>query len=128
VGQLHRGTIKYTFPNTPLPTGVGAYASGAVGHYWLGTPTAFLASPPLFPVGTKFPGYTTWNAGGGFTWKVFTLDFRYYDTNLTKAQCNFMTADQTAVFNANTGANESSWCGAAFITKLSFDLTLSNVK
>jgi hypothetical protein len=131
-GNFTEGTIKYTFPNTPLPTGVGAYVSGEVGHYWFGgTPTAFLAAPPVFPVGAKYPGYTTWNAGGGFTWKVFTLDLRYYDTNLNRQQCNFLTADQTAgTVNLAGGLTQgqSSWCGASFIAKFSMDLTLSNLK
>jgi len=131
-GNFTEGTIKYTLPSTvPLPTGVGMYLSGEVGHYWFGgTPNAFLAAPPVFPVGAKYPGYTTWNAGMGFTWKVFTLDFRYYDTDLNRQQCNFLTADQTAgTVNVAGGAQgQSSWCGAAFITKLSFDLTLANLK
>ena len=131
-GNFTEGTIKYTLPSTvPLPTGVGAYVSGEVGHYWFGNaPNPFLAAPPVFPVGAKYPGYTTWNAGGGFTWKVFTLDLRYYDTNLNRQQCNFLTADQTAgTVNVTGGAQgQSSWCGASFIAKFSMDLTLSNLK
>ena len=63
-GNFTEGTIKYTFPNTPLPTGVGAYVSGEVGHYWFGgMVNPFLSAPPQFPVGAKYPSYTTWNAG-----------------------------------------------------------------
>jgi uncharacterized protein (TIGR02001 family) len=134
-GNFTEGTIKYTLPSTvPLPTGVGMYLSGEVGHYWFGgTPNPFLAAPPVFPVGTKYPGYTTWNAGLGFTWKVFTLDFRYYDTDLSRQKCNYLTADQTAgTVNLNNSGTlvvgQSSWCGPTFITKLSFDLTLANLK
>jgi uncharacterized protein (TIGR02001 family) len=130
-GNFTEGTIKYTLPSTvPLPPGIGMYLSGEVGHYWFGTPKAFLAAPPVFPIGAKYPGYTTWNAGLGFTWKVFTLDFRYYDTDLNRRQCNFLTADQTAgtVNVAGGVVGESSWCGPAFITKLSFDLTLGSLK
>ncbi len=32
----------------------------------------------------------------GFTWKVFTLDLRYYDTDLSKGDCNAFTSDPTA--------------------------------
>jgi uncharacterized protein (TIGR02001 family) len=129
-GNFTEGTIKYTLPNTPLPTGVGMYLSGEVGHYWLGTPTAFLAAPPVFPVNTKYPDYTTWNAGLGFTYKVFTLDLRYYDTDLNRQQCNFLTGDQTAgTVNVSGGTvGQSSWCGQSFIAKFSFDLTLANLK
>jgi hypothetical protein len=130
-GNFTEGTIKYTFPNTPLPAGVGTYVSGEVGHYWFGNRVnPFLAAPPQFPIGAKYPGYTTWNAGLGFTYKVFTLDLRYYDTDLNRAQCNYLTADQTAgTVNVAGGAQgQSSWCGAAFIAKFSFDLTLANLK
>ncbi len=66
------------------------------------------------------------------TWKVFTLDLRYSDTNLNKGDCNAFTSDPTAVgignqtaINAGPG---SSWCGATFIAKLSADLTLGSLK
>ena len=71
-----------------------------------------------FPTGTPLPDYSTWNVGLGFTYKVFTLDFRYYDTNLTKAECNVLTADHTAYGSSgnitpiNPGGLPSKWCGA----------------
>ena len=37
-----------------------------------------------FPAGIQEPSYNTWNIGVGFTYKVFTLDLRYSDTNLSK--------------------------------------------
>ena len=37
--------------------------------------------------------YNTWNIGVGFTYKVFTLDIRYSDTNLSKGDCNAFTSD-----------------------------------
>ena len=39
------------------------------------------------------PSYNTWNIGIGFTYKVFTLDLRYSDTNLSKGNCNAFTSD-----------------------------------
>ena len=42
------------------------------------------------------PDYATWNVGVAFTWKVATLDLRYYDTNLSKGNCNVLTGDPTA--------------------------------
>ena len=48
-----------------------------------------------FAAGIPEPSYNTWNIGIGFTYKVFTLDFRYSDTNLSKATCNAFTSDHT---------------------------------
>ena len=44
----------------------------------------FPAFAGLFPNGIPEPSYNTWNIGIGFTYKVFTLDLRYSDTNLSK--------------------------------------------
>lgn len=122
-GNYFSGTVKYTLPTTlQLPFGAGAYVSGELGHYWFGTPDIFYAAPPIFPANTAYPGYTTWNVGLGFTYKVFTLDLRYYDTNLSKVNCNILTSDQTS------NGIESSWCGSSFVAKFSFDLTLGSLK
>jgi hypothetical protein len=68
--------------------------------------------------------------GIGLTYKVFTLDLRYSDTNLSKASCNVFTSDySTRNFNAGfiTPTNPSGFgsnrCGATGIVKLSADLT-----
>jgi hypothetical protein len=133
-GTYASGTFKLTAPsNNVLPNGVGAYVSGELGHYWFGTTDAFYGVP-LFPNGIKYPDYTTWNLGVAFTYKVFTLDLRYYDTDLSRANCNVLTGDHTAGFNpaaaspTNPDGLASTWCGAAFVAKLSADLTLSSLK
>ena len=65
---------------------------------------------------------------------MFTLDLRYYDTDLSKGDCNAFTSDPTASvasvtrLRINTGGAGSSWCGAAFVAKLSADLTLGSLK
>ena len=94
----------------------------------------------LFPNGINYADYNTWNIGIGFTYKVFTLDFRYSDTDLSKGDCNAFTSDFSARGNitANSGTFltpinpsgvGSNWCGAAGIVKLSADLTaLTNLK
>ena len=70
----------------------------------------------------------------GLTWKVFTLDLRYYDTDLSKGDCNAFTSDPTAEVSATArqtainGGPTSSWCGASFVAKLSADLTLGSLK
>jgi uncharacterized protein (TIGR02001 family) len=133
-GTYVSGTAKYTWASTPIAPAVGAYVSGELGHYSFGTTDVFYAAPPAFPFGTPLPDYTTWNIGLGLTWKVFTLDLRYYDTDLSKGECNVLTGDHTATFNAanvsaiNPGGLGSKWCDATFIAKLSFDATLGALK
>jgi uncharacterized protein Gcw-chp len=127
-------TGKYTAPSTLFGTsGVGMYVSGEVGRQWLGTTDAFYGVP-AFPRGVKYADYDTWNIGIGFTYKVFTLDFRYSDTDLSKGNCNAFTSAFNASGTTNvtpinpTGAG-TNWCGAAGIVKLSADLTaMTNLK
>jgi hypothetical protein len=71
--------------------------------------------------------------GVAFTWKQFTLDLRYFDTDLNKGDCNAFTSDHTAsgisnVTSINPTGVGSNWCGATFIAKLSVDLTKDNLK
>lgn len=121
-------TGKITAPTPWFGTsGVGAYLSGEFGRQWLGTTDAFYRLTAA-PVGTKLVSYNTWNVGIGFTYKVFTLDFRYSDTNLSRGDCNALTSDFTASGTAdvtaiNPAGAGSRWCGAVGIVKLSADLT-----
>jgi len=135
-------TAKWTAPSTTFgSSGVGMYISGEFGRQWLGTSDAFygttIASPfggGPFPNGIPEPSYDTWNVGVGFTYKVFTLDLRYYDTDLSKGNCNAFTSDNTARFDGsftpiNPGGFGSKWCGAAGVAKFSADLTaMTNLK
>jgi hypothetical protein len=115
------------------------YISGEFGRQWLGTSDSFygVVSPLAnYAAGVPEPSYDTWNIGIGFTYKVFTLDFRYSDTDLSKASCNVFTSDYTTrnlsasfVTATNPGGFGSSWCGATGIVKLSADLTaMTNLK
>jgi uncharacterized protein (TIGR02001 family) len=135
-------TGKWTAPSTTFGTsGVGMYISGEFGRQWLGTSDSFygvaqLPGGPNYTLGIPEPSYNTWNIGIGFTYKVFTLDLRYSDTNLSKGACNAFTSDYTArvttagsVSAINPGGFESNWCGATGIVKLSADLTaVTNLK
>ncbi len=82
----------------------------------------------------KYTSYTTWDAGFGWTYKAFTLDLRYYDTNLTKAECNAFTSASNSSFSPgnvttqNPNGLGSNWCGASYIAKLSFAANLSGLK
>jgi hypothetical protein len=136
-GNYVSGTVKWTAPGTLLPGGLGMYISGEFGRQFLGTSDSFygtaIASPlggGPFPFGIDYKDYNTWNAGIGFTYKVFTLDLRYSGTDLNKGDCNAFTSDQTATFTAsftpiNPGGFGSKWCGHAFLAKFSADLVAS---
>ena len=136
-GNYSSITAKYTAPATIFgSSGVGLYVSGEFGRQWLGTTDAFYGTGPgtVFAAGIKYADYNTWNIGVGFTYKVFTLDLRYSDTDLSKGNCNAFTS----TFDGSGGANVtpinptgvgSNWCGAAGIAKLSVDLTaMTNLK
>jgi hypothetical protein len=146
-GEYASVTLKWTSPSSMvLPWGLGMYISGEFGHQWLGTSDAFYGVTPtvLFPAvpatyvrGIPYADYSTWNIGIGFTKSVFTLDLRYYDTDLSKANCNAFTSDFTAspigtFANANAinpGGIGSNWCDSRFVAKASFDLTaMTNLK
>jgi len=142
-GNYASVTAKWTAPSTTFgSSGVGMFISGEFGRQWLGTSDAFYGTTVgtvfggPFPNGIQEPSYNTWNIGVAFTYKVFTLDLRYYDTNLSKASCNAFTSDySTTSFSAsnitaiNPGGFGSNWCSAAGVAKLSADLTaMTNLK
>ena len=141
-GEYLSGIVKYTAPSAmALFNGaVGWYASGEFGHQWFGTSDAFygIGPPPAvvpaaYVNGIPEPDYNTWNIGVGFTWKVFTLDLRYTDTDLSKEKCAALTSDPGATFGGtpisiNGAGTQSNWCSARFVAKLSADLTLGSLK
>ncbi len=81
------------------------------------------------PTASNCRSTNTWNVGVSFTYKVFTLDLRYVDTDLSKSNCDVLTSDHMAtpslsnVSSINPSGLGSNWCGATFVAKLSFDLT-----
>jgi uncharacterized protein (TIGR02001 family) len=127
-------TAKVIVPNSMLPRDIGVSTSAEIGHNWFGTTDAF-SGVPAFPAGVKLPDYTTWNVGLTMSYKQLSLDLRYYDTNVTKANCNVLTGDHTATFGGaaaispiNPSGLVSNWCSAAFIAKLAFDAALSGLR
>ncbi|NPU11142.1 hypothetical protein HL667_20645 [Bradyrhizobium sp. 83012] len=133
-GNYASVTGKFTAPSTTFgSSGVGMYVSGEFGRQWFGTSDSFYGVP-AFPNGIHYADYNTWNIGVGFTYKVFTLDLRYSDTDMSKGDCNAFTSDFTAsgttnVTPINPAGLGSKWCGATGIAKLSVDLTaMSNLK
>ena len=133
-GWFTTGNVTFTAPSTWFTNGLGMYISGDLGYWALGTSNIFygvgspdvqgnLHNPNAF--GVKYTSYATWDVGIGFTYKVLTLDLRYYDTNLTKAECSVFTSAQNASFSPgnitlqNPGGLGTNWCSAAFVAKLS---------
>jgi hypothetical protein len=136
-GNYSSITGKYIAPSTAFGTsGVGMYVSGEFGRQWLGTSDSFYGTGvgTVFAAGIPYKDYNTWNVGIGFTYKVFTLDLRYSDTNLSKGDCNAFTSafngsGTTNITPINPSGVGSNWCGAAGVAKLSADLTaMSNLK
>jgi len=121
-GLYVNGTAKLTLPSAFLPKDFGWYISGEIAHYSLGRTDAFF----LF---VELPDYWYGNVGLGFTWKVFTLDLRFHDTDLSKQECFVLTGDLRGLPGGGDPLGTSRWCGSAFIAKGSFDLTwLTNLK
>jgi uncharacterized protein (TIGR02001 family) len=93
---------------------VGAFVSGEFGHWWIDDSNWTAAG--LFD-----PSYNYWNAGFALTYKVFTLDFRYHGTDMSRLECtNYL------LVGPNNGANN--WCDDTFIVSLKFDTALSQLK
>jgi uncharacterized protein (TIGR02001 family) len=131
-GIYYTGNVMLTAPAAWLPEGLGAYVSADIGWWQLGTTDAFYGIR-AFPSGIPYPSYANWDAGLAFTWKTLTLDLRYYQSNLSRGDCNALTSDQTATGVATTPINPfplpgSSWCGGAFIAKLSVATGLNMLK
>jgi hypothetical protein len=135
-GFFTTGNVTYTAPSTWFTNGLGMYASADLGYWDLGTSNIFYATGVApFAGGVKYTSYTTWDLGLGFTYKVLTLDLRYYDTNLTKAQCNVFTSAENSTFSPgnvtaqNPNGLGTNWCSAAFVAKLSASVDFaSNLK
>jgi uncharacterized protein (TIGR02001 family) len=95
---------------------VGWYISGEAGHYWLGQTSAFFGNIQL-------PDYNFFNAGLAFTWKVATLDIRFYGTDLSKAQCFLLTGDPGGLPGGGGLVGRSNWCSDTVVAALKFDLS-----
>src|SRR5262249_59323694 len=78
--------------------------------------------------GFPLPAYLNWNAGVTLTRKMFNLDLRYYDTNLSKEDCFVFTGDPNATPGGsidpvrNPEGLRSRWCSATVVAKFWFAL------
>lgn len=102
----YEGNAKYVVPSTYFAKDWGGYLSGAYGRWHVES-------------GGGVPSYSTWNVGGGVTYKALTLDLRYSDTDLSNNGCIAFWIGGPAV---------GGWCRGAFAAKLSFDLLASALK
>jgi hypothetical protein len=121
-GLFATGTAKITLPSFRLNLGlideVGWYVSGEAGYYWLGTASPFFG-------GINLPDYATWNVGVAFTWKVATLDIRYYDTNLSQTNCFVLTGDLAGLPGGGNPVGTSKWCSPTVIAAFKVDVVAS---
>lgn len=113
--------LGYALPSGLLPADIGVSVSGGAGYSWFGNQSQELGGFPL-------PAYLNWQAGVTFTRKIFNLDLRYYDTNLTKENCFVFTGDPNARPGGSIDAVTnpegltSRWCSATFVAKIWFAL------
>lgn len=120
-GTFLSGTLKVTGPTlAAIPAfgaGFGTYASGEFGYQWLDSKyyTASFANILGTTYTQTISGYSYWNAGVGLTYKVATLDLRYYGSDLNADQCTMLIAN-------------SSSCGNRYIATLSFATSLNAFK
>jgi uncharacterized protein (TIGR02001 family) len=141
-GDYITGNVTYTAPSSWFPdnSGLGGYISGDIGYWAIGSSDLFYGTGVTSGLGstnefsTPYTSYWNWDAGFGWTYKAFTLDLRYYDTNLSKSECNAFTSASNSSFSLSnrTAQNPtglgSNWCSAAYIAKLSFAVNLSGLK
>ena len=108
--------LGFELPSRLLPQGLGVSFTTAAGYSWFGNQSAQLGGFPL-------PAYLNWQAGVTFTYKVFNLDLRYYDTNLSKENCFVLTGDPNARPGgrvdpiSNPDGLVSNWCSATIVAK-----------
>ena len=118
-GTYVSGTAKISSPKNFQPDAlqsVDLAVSGEFGRYYLGTSNAKLGF-------TKYHSYNYWNAGMSATYKIATLDLRYHQSDLSKANCWINGSDP-----AGNVSGLSKWCGAAFVATLAFDITSATFK
>jgi uncharacterized protein (TIGR02001 family) len=114
-------SLGVDLPRNALPQDVTASLTGSAGYYWFGNQSASLGGFPL-------PAYLNWNAGVTLTRKIFNLDLRYHDTNLSKEDCFVFTGDPNAAPGGsidpvrNPQGLKSRWCSATFVAKFWFAL------
>ncbi len=62
-GLYYAGNVTFTAPTTWFTNGVGAYVSGDLGYWNLGTSDSFYGRFAGFPNGIPYKSYANWDAG-----------------------------------------------------------------
>ena len=115
------GGVGLEVPSRLLPPDIAVSFTGGAGYSWFGNQSQEFG-------GFALPAYLNWQAGVTFTRKIFNLDLRYYDTNLSRENCFVLTGDPNArpggVINPVTNPEglTSSWCSTTFVAKIWFAL------
>ena len=115
------GGVGLEVPSRLLPPDIAVSFTGGAGYSWFGNQSQEFG-------GFALPAYLNWQAGVTFSRKIFNLDLRYYDTNLSRENCFVLTGDPNArpggVINPVTNPEglTSSWCSATFVAKIWFAL------
>jgi uncharacterized protein (TIGR02001 family) len=113
--------LGFDLPARLLPQEVSVSFTGGAGYSWFGRQSLLLG-------GFALPDYLNWSVGMTITRKVFNLDLRYHDTNLTKESCYVFTGDPNAAPGGrvdpitNPGGLMSRWCSPAFVARFWFSL------
>jgi len=76
--------------------------SGNVGHQWVSD---------LDNTGIGYP-YTHWDLGATATWNGISLDVRYIDTSISKAECEGFNGPK------------NNWCGPTVVGTITYNVTL----
>jgi uncharacterized protein (TIGR02001 family) len=111
--------LGFDVPTRLLPQNLSVSFTTAAGYSWFGNQAPQLG-------GFALPAYLNWQAGVTFTYKIFNLDLRYYDTNLSKENCFVLTGDTSARpggrvdLITNPAGLVSNWCGATVVAKAWF--------
>lgn len=119
--------LAYDIPAQFLSADWSMSVSGAAGYSWFGKQSQALG-------GFALPAYFNWHAGITLTYKLVSLDLRYYDTDLTKENCFVFTGDPGATpgGNPNPITNpaglQSNWCSGTVAAKLSIALDSASLK
>jgi uncharacterized protein (TIGR02001 family) len=119
--QYAAAGVGYQVPSQLLPQDFGIAVTAAAGYSWFGNQAPVLGGFPL-------PAYLNWQAGITFSYKMFNLDVRYHDTNLSHENCYVLTGDPGATPGGrvdpitNPDGLLSRWCSAAIVAKVGFEV------
>lgn len=123
-GTYLSGTLKVDFTKWSPVKDVGFYVSGELGYQWLGQTDL----GNIFVANYELPSYTTWNVGVAFTYKVATLDLRYYGSTLSEGPALVQGVGFAPFGTCGVISGLQNVCGDRFVASLSFDTSLMAFK